>query len=217
VELYPTERSLGANIRDVSDVSAADPAVSAFQRLVAASGRVRDALVDAAPDSDVFDRCTALLDQVADALGARIVVPGAEDLLALHNPDPRFGVRTRGLVPHHVVEDESGQHLEASVCFERHFDGVGAVHGGSLTMLFDDALGRLANNDRRLMARTACLKVDFRRPVPWGRPLRLSCRLDRVEGRKRLLLGRLLDGDELLAEAEGLWIELRQAGAPAAR
>jgi len=75
--------------------------------------------------------------------------------------------------------------------------------------VFDDLLGRLANAGGRRTSRTAYLTVNYRSITPIGRELRLEGRVDRQEGRKRFLTGRLFDGDTLCADAEGLFIELR--------
>lgn len=78
-----------------------------------------------------------------------------------------------------------------------------------MALLFDDLMGWLANSARRSLARTAFLHLDFRAPVPWGTDLEFGCRITRMEGRKRHLAGQLRHGGLVLAEATGLWIELR--------
>ncbi|KWX57350.1 PaaI family thioesterase [Mycobacterium sp. NAZ190054] len=191
----------------------ADRAVlDAFAHLVAASGRVRDALVTVGGDVETMTACARRLDEVADTLRQAAIAPGAQDVLATHNPDPRYGVRSRGLVPRHEVHVDDGWRLVGSTTVERHFDGVGAVHGGAIAMLFDDLLGRLANSAGRPMARTAYLHVNFRAPVPWGTPLTFSCRIAQITGRKRFLEGELTRDGELLTDVNGLWVELRPAG-----
>ncbi|MBB5160612.1 hypothetical protein [Mycobacterium sp. AZCC_0083] len=44
--------------------------------------------------------------------------------------------------------------------------------------------------------------------TPIGRRLELDATLDRVEGRKRFVSGRLRDGTATVADAEGLFVEL---------
>lgn len=183
--------------------------LAAFADLVDASGRVRDALVTVGHDVELLRRSARRLDAIADELQAAAHPEGRPDVLAVHNPDPRYGVRTRGLVPRHTVVSDDGTQVTGSTTFERHFDGVGAVHGGAIAMLFDDLMGRLANSAGRPMARTAFLRTDFRGPVPWGVALAFSCRIASMEGRKRFVHGELVRDGVLLVEANGLWVELR--------
>lgn len=183
--------------------------VLAFERLVQAANRVQDAMVDNAADVGEMAASAALLEEVAARLEALPRVDPADDPVATASADPRFGIRNRGLVPEFVVEHEDDQVLRARTTFRTFFQGLGSVHGGAIMLLFDDLLGRLANQLTLPMSRTAYLKVDFRAPVPVGAPLQAHLELDRVEGRKRFVRGRICQGDVLLSEAEGLWVELR--------
>jgi acyl-coenzyme A thioesterase PaaI-like protein len=90
-----------------------------------------------------------------------------------------------------------------------HLGRNGAAHGGTVTLLFDDVVGRLANDMNGRDTRTAYLHVNYRKIARIGVELRLDATVDRVEGRKRWASGRLWEGDELVADAEGLFVELR--------
>jgi acyl-coenzyme A thioesterase PaaI-like protein len=87
--------------------------------------------------------------------------------------------------------------------------GGGAVHGGVIPMLFDQVLGRLTNLPGRPRTRTAYLHVNYRQVTPIGPELRVDGAIDREEGRKLHVSGRLRQGDQLLADVEGLFIVLR--------
>jgi acyl-coenzyme A thioesterase PaaI-like protein len=104
--------------------------------------------------------------------------------------------------------DDANQ-LQGTTTIERHFDGVGAVHGGAIAILLDDLMGRLANSAGRPMARTAFLHIDFRAPVPWGVPLSFQCRITSTVGRKRFVEGRLDRDGEVLSHANGLWVAMK--------
>lgn len=105
-----------------------------------------------------------------------------------------------------VVADSTA---EAVVEFtDAHLGGNGAVHGGHIPAMFDDLLGIFVGMKAQPGSRTAYLKVDYRRITPINRPLRVQVSIDRVEGRKTFITGRLLDGDDLCAEAEALFIRL---------
>jgi acyl-coenzyme A thioesterase PaaI-like protein len=111
------------------------------------------------------------------------------------------------LVP--FVEEESDGRVRGRVIFRPfHLGGNGAAHGGTLPLLFDDVLGRLANSVGGGIGRTAYLKVSYRKITPIGVELQVAASVDRIEGRKRWVSARLLDGDTLIADAEGLFVEL---------
>ena len=91
-----------------------------------------------------------------------------------------------------------------------HLGRNGAVHGGSLGMLFDTVLGLttvLLTGSRR--QRTAYLKIDYRHIVPVEKELQFDAGVDTVDGRKIFVSGRLSDGDTLLAEADALFVRLK--------
>ncbi|MFC8529903.1 PaaI family thioesterase [Nocardia sp. NPDC057227] len=94
------------------------------------------------------------------------------------------------------------------VTVHRFHSGRYAMNGGVTPLIFDEILARLANRDRP-WARTAYLRVDYRAPAPLHCELTVSAELVRIDGRKRTMRGRLHHGELLLAEAEGLWVELR--------
>jgi acyl-CoA thioesterase FadM len=58
-------------------------------------------------------------------------------------------------------------------------------------------------------AMTASLTVDLRAPAYVGATLTQRAWLERREGRKWFVRGEVREGDRLLAEAGGLWIESR--------
>lgn len=101
--------------------------------------------------------------------------------------------------------------IEGGARFARfHLGRNGAVHGGSLGMLFDTVLGLTASvltGSRR--QRTAYLKIDYRNIVPIEKDLQFNSGIERDEGRKIFVWGRLTDGDTLLTEAEALFVRLK--------
>lgn len=180
-----------------------------LDRLVIAVRQVNDSVVGAEAPADVLEEVTLLLDQAAERLAPHRMrtdaPPSWDDLLRT--------ARTRVLGP--PLSDVAGDRneLSATVTFGQFYiGGNGAVHGGAIPLMFDDALGRLAITGRPI-CRTAHLAVDFRRVTPVARPLRVEARFEREEGRKRFLSGALYDGDQLCADAHALFVELRE-GAP---
>ena len=90
-----------------------------------------------------------------------------------------------------------------------HLGRNGAVHGGRIAQLFDSLLGYTAFKlSRSLYQRTAFLHVDYRKIVPIEKELQVDAGIDRVDGRKIFVTGRLLDGEAVLAEADALFVKL---------
>ena len=91
-----------------------------------------------------------------------------------------------------------------------HLGRNGAVHGGSLGMLFDTVLGMTSSVlTGGPYQRTAYLKINYRQIVPIEKELQIEAVIDRVEGRKIFVSGRLSDGDTLLTEADALFVRLK--------
>ena len=105
-----------------------------------------------------------------------------------------------------TVEDE----VDGVVRFRRyHLGRNGAVHGGAIAQMWDSVLGFAAFRlTRSLKQRTAYLHVNYRKIVPIDKDLQVDARVDRTEGRKIFVTGRLLDGDAVLCDAEALFVKL---------
>ncbi len=105
-----------------------------------------------------------------------------------------------------TADDEIG----GTARFRRfHLGRNGAVHGGALALLFDSVLGFAAFSlTSSLKQRTAYLHVNYRKIAPIEKELQVDARIDRTEGRKIFVAGRLLDGEAVLAEAEALFVKL---------
>jgi acyl-coenzyme A thioesterase PaaI-like protein len=105
-----------------------------------------------------------------------------------------------------TVEDE----VQGVVRFRRfHLGRNGAVHGGAVAQLWDSVLGFAAFRlTTSLKQRTAYLHVNYRKIAPIEKQLHVDARVDRSEGRKIFVTGRLLDGDEVLSDAEALFVKL---------
>jgi acyl-CoA thioesterase FadM len=52
------------------------------------------------------------------------------------------------------------------------------------------------------------LHVDYRKIALVEKELQVDAGIDRIEGRKIFVAGRLLDGDDVLCEAEALFLKL---------
>jgi len=81
------------------------------------------------------------------------------------------------------------------------------VHGGIVAAVFDELLGTV-NVANGLGAMTGTLTVRYRKPVPLEREIRMEGRPAGVDGRKVYAEGTMWDGETLLAEAEGIFIQI---------
>jgi acyl-coenzyme A thioesterase PaaI-like protein len=83
----------------------------------------------------------------------------------------------------------------------------GYAHGGAVAAALDEAMGAAAWLAGHV-AVAARIVIDFRELVPLGLHGVIDTRVDTVDGRKVTVRARLLDGDRLLAEGEGLFVVL---------
>jgi acyl-coenzyme A thioesterase PaaI-like protein len=147
------------------------------------------------------------------------LVESASQLLAPYDADEwhspsgrRMDLPNRGnilQVPVDLNVTEAGR-IGGTARFRRfHLGRNGAVHGGSLAHLFDSLLGfaafKLSETKRQ---RTAYLHVNYRKIVPIDKVLQVDAGIDHIEGRKIFVAGRLCDGDDVLCEAEALFVKL---------
>lgn len=147
------------------------------------------------------------------------LIEGVNRLLAPHDADEwhspsgrRMDLPNRGnvmQVPVNLTITEDGR-VGGTARFRRfHLGRNGAVHGGALALLFDSILGyaafKLSNSLRQ---RTAFLHVDYRKIALIEKELQVDAGIDRIEGRKIFVEGRILDGDDVLCEAHALFVKL---------
>jgi acyl-coenzyme A thioesterase PaaI-like protein len=191
--------------RDLSGWVSANRARTPQDVLREALIAVQNAVVGTAAPDAVLQKTTQLLAEVADQLAPytleAVPSPDWADVLRTERTStfaPDFG--------HQILNSDN---YRGEVTFGSFYVGAnGVAHGGAVALLFDAVLGTLASQGRPA-ARTADLKVDFRAVTPLWRPVQFNAWIERLEGRKRFLAASLHDDDQLLAEASGLFIELR--------
>ena len=115
-----------------------------------------------------------------------------------------------GILPPYRLTAQDDGTWGTTIVFPERFCGVeGVVHGGVLSMLFDELLGAVANHAPGDWWATASLRVDYRAPSPIGQTLSGVVHPVQREGRKCKLRGQLYAGEVLCAEAEGLFVKVR--------
>lgn len=172
-------------------------AVRALQDHARAADAPDEVITEAA---DLLEKVSALLapfdaDEWASPSGRRMDLPMRGNILS---------------IPMKASKGDDGR-VHGWARFARfHLGRNGAVHGGALGMLFDSVLGLsaavLTGNPRQ---RTAYLKIDYRHIVPVDKELQFDAGVDRVDGRKIFVSGRLTDGERLLTEADALFVRLK--------
>jgi acyl-coenzyme A thioesterase PaaI-like protein len=83
----------------------------------------------------------------------------------------------------------------------------GYVHGAFIAAVFDELLGA-ANAASGSPGMTVKLEVRYRRPTPLRTSLRIVARHAGREGRRIFASGTMFAGDEVTAEAEGVFAEI---------
>lgn len=178
-----------------------------YARLVGALRDARDAIAEARLDERESAYLAGRIEELT-AYAKAIAAPSGERVWA-----NRFDLTGRGSALPPEMEDiridPVHGRVTCAVTFGTSYVGAGdAAHGGAIALFFDELLG-MCSNAGRPVARTAYLHVDYRAVTQLELPLQGAARIDRVEGRKRFVVGELRLGDDVVAEAEGLFIELR--------
>jgi uncharacterized protein (TIGR00369 family) len=117
-------------------------------------------------------------------------------------------------------DNAAGMHLRFSYdkkrnCFvcrfrldERYTGPPGHCHGGIIASILDEAMGKV-NKLREVLALTSEIRVEYLRPVPLNKPLRVESHAVSVRGRKHVNRGEILNGKgEVLARGQGLFVAI---------
>lgn len=178
---------------------------TAFAPYLAALREFQDLTGSTNPPADVLEAMTQRVAELSELL--RPYQCSEWDLI----PGRRRDLPGRGhpFLPATVYTEVGDHHLVGRIRFTPYYlGGNGAVHGGALPLLFDEVLGHLSNLGGRPVARTAYLHVNYRSITPVDADLVIEARIEREEGRKRFISGRLMHGDTLCSDAEGMFLQL---------
>lgn len=199
-----------------------DAQCAALARLVSAVRRVNDLVASANGSVEELE-----------ALAERTELLGHE--LARHatgKPIPRYRYREHleqnlnGLLPYSVVTgrysplappveiSREGDTIVGRVRFANVYEGPpDSVHGGIVSAVYDQLLA-MATLIRGHGGMTASLTIQYRKKTPLDRELRWTAWTERIEGRKVFARGACHVGEELVSEAEGLFIRPPEARPP---
>ncbi|WP_137723443.1 PaaI family thioesterase [Prescottella subtropica] len=114
------------------------------------------------------------------------------------------GLRNAVAPPLKIHREDDGR-VWADVTVGMQYEGpAGLTHGGISALLLDQVLGEAAEHGGA-PGMTGTLSLRYRKPTPLG-ALHLEACVDRVEGVKTFVAGRLSDADGVCVEAEGVFI-----------
>jgi uncharacterized protein (TIGR00369 family) len=118
----------------------------------------------------------------------------------MNNPD---GMRLK-----FTLDEERKMSLCRFRLGKRYTGPPGHCHGGIIATILDDAMGKV-NKLRHVVALTKEMTVEYLKPVPLHKPLRVEGREVKVEGRKHINSAEILnDNDEVLARSKGVFIAI---------
>jgi len=191
-----------------------DETRAAKHRLVRELKRVIDsaALLDVAANEQAdLERFTEELRDMADrlqeapslrAFGGAAMAGPANAVLAERSP---ISGRSNPLAPPLHLEMEDGVTRAWAVWTDAYEGPPGCLHGGWVAAAFDDVMG-LAQLASGRAGYTGTLTVRMLKPTPLDKRIDYEAHLDRVEDRKIWVKSTARDGDELLGEAEIVFI-----------
>ena len=177
-------------------------------------GRFIDAVRKLQDHARAVDAPDAVITEAADLLDKVSLLLSPFDADEWQSPSGRrMDLPMRGnilTIPVSTRKTDDGR-IRGWARFARfHLGRNGAVHGGSVAMLFDTVLGLTSSVlTGGPYQRTAYLKINYRSIVPVEKELQIDAGIDRVDGRKIFVSGRLSDGDTLLTDAEALFVLLK--------
>jgi acyl-coenzyme A thioesterase PaaI-like protein len=98
--------------------------------------------------------------------------------------------------------------MRAEVTLNTIYQGPpGLVHGGWIAAMLDQAVGSVSSVETS-PGLTARLEIDYRRPTPLFTPLEITSWVERTEGRKVYVAGRIRAHGQVTAEGKALMIRV---------
>jgi acyl-coenzyme A thioesterase PaaI-like protein len=89
--------------------------------------------------------------------------------------------------------------------------GGGFAHGGVIAVVLDEAMGKISRlNDESAV--TAEMNIEYRKPVPIGKPILVEGWQEEEKGRNRFRVAEIRDPDgNLLARGKGRFVIVQQS------
>jgi len=105
--------------------------------------------------------------------------------------------------------DEARQTFVCRFRLPKRYTGPpGHSHGGIIATILDEAMGKV-NKLRHVVALTREITVDYLKPVPLCKPLRVESHEVSVHGRQHINMAKILNEEgEVLASSRGIFIAI---------
>ena len=175
-----------------------DEDAQAWGHMASELRQLQDAIASMRFDREAVDALTPNLREWRE----RLAPLSGEELKQANGRVQQLPVRGHAMLPHLLVSRTGEGRVGGTVTFGRWFMGGGmAVHGGAVTLMFDEVLGVLAGGTAQSITRTAYLHTDYRALTPIDVELDVTAWVDRIEGRKMFVKGEIRHGDVVCAEA----------------
>eukprot|EP00455_Lapot_gusevi_P022364 TRINITY_DN2327_c0_g1_i2.p1 TRINITY_DN2327_c0_g1~~TRINITY_DN2327_c0_g1_i2.p1 ORF type:complete len:193 (+),score=20.94 TRINITY_DN2327_c0_g1_i2:62-580(+) len=127
----------------------------------------------------------------------------------------KLGCKGRDFVKHkpkiffRFFWSEKNKNLKGIVTFGAEAEGPpGGAHGGGIALVFDEILAYPVWRSK-ISAFTANLNVNYRRPIPLGSTVCFESAIEKIEGRKHYVKGKLFNAEDhnvVYSEGNGLWL-----------
>jgi acyl-coenzyme A thioesterase PaaI-like protein len=193
-----------------SDVT---PEVAASRRATIATRRLIAAIVNGAAPASDLEAAADALEGLADTLEPHARTsryagtPGVQrggDNTAILESHPFMGPSNPLAPPISLTRDADG--ARATVIYSHQYEGPpGRVHGGFIAAAFDQILGAASALSGRVFF-TGTLTIKYRKPTPLHVPIEMEGEIESIRPRTIHVVGRMLAGGEVTAEAVGVMV-----------
>ncbi|NYH54373.1 MULTISPECIES: PaaI family thioesterase [Nocardiopsis] len=208
----PDPRAFGLPVVEQAQIPAE------LRSLVARVHDLIDAVANTEADADTLAEAASTVEGLTDGLNVARRQIGTMVQRDLQSGDTEFGTitnivagDTNPAAPPLLLE-RTPEGLRGEVTLNTVYQGPpGLVHGGWIAALLDQAVGSVSAVETA-PGLTANLNVDYRRPTPLFTPLEVTSWVERVEGRKVFVAGRIRAHGEVTAEATALMIQVSVPG-----
>lgn len=174
-------------------------------RLGAALRGLNDAVVRTGADAEELAVVAGRVEEIAAQLAAEPPVQRVHD--SPYHPMSIVGGSAHPWAPQLHTAPIDGGVAGSVVLGAVHEGGPGLAHGGVLSLLLDHAMGQavyVAGHS----AMTVSLELCYRAPTPLARPLAVSARVERIEGRRVFVAGQIALDGRVTVEASGMFLKL---------
>ena len=197
---------------EVMSAAEHDRLAGLYGPLTDAVRELMDATIRTEADQDAITAARTAIQAATDALRSRQrdetqVVRYAVGGRPVVWSNAVIGLRNPIAPPLTIHHGEDGTQCWSDFTLSKVYEGPpGLVHGGVCALVLDHVLGEAASEGLTKPLFTGTLTVRFVRGTPLGR-LRAEAAVERTEGVKSFVSGRLSDAEGITVEAEGIFIK----------